>query len=505
MSRFRIYATLIAGAIGGPSASLTMPRGLPSSLANPTAAYPATIGPGAAQSIYCHPRSRLASAALAECAGLSAEGAYTAPMGWGWDGHAQTILAALFRATPAVEYTRELIATPDGGTLALDVYSRRRGGRWAGRRSGRALVSAESSAQGERAPINRRPFVLLTAGLGGGSDNAYVRSMAVAAADSGYHVAVLNMRGQGGSPLTSPRFFSAHRGSTDDLRLAIAHARAHDHLAAHAPAVTAVGFSVGAAVVVNALAEQEGEGEGLGEGEVKGISSDSRIDAAVALACPHDLAATDASLSSGLSRAYAWSITRSLLTNFKTANAAELFSRARREGGGAIAAWDGRAMDVDVEALLRSSSVRDIDETLTSNCFGYASADDYYERSSPAQRLGSVRVPLLLVNAADDPLVPAHSLPYEAARRSEHVVLAVTAHGGHLGWCDGAWPFGRATWCERTACGFLDAAFAHAADARPTAEAMGRRQGEVGAREASPAAGADVPWPETVAALSHAG
>jgi hypothetical protein len=92
--------------------------------------------------------------------------------------------------------------------------------------------------------------------FGGGSQDAYVRSMAASAAARGWRVAVLNMRGCGGSAVVTPRLFSAHRGSTDDLRLAVAHARRRPHLAAHAPKVAAVGWSNGATILNNALAEQ---------------------------------------------------------------------------------------------------------------------------------------------------------------------------------------------------------------------------------------------------------
>jgi pimeloyl-ACP methyl ester carboxylesterase len=70
-----------------------------------------------------------------------------------------------------------------------------------------------------------RPMLLLASGLGGGSQDTYVRSMAATAAERGWQVAVVNMRGCGGSPVTSPRLFSAFRGANDDLRLAVSHLR----------------------------------------------------------------------------------------------------------------------------------------------------------------------------------------------------------------------------------------------------------------------------------------
>ena len=36
--------------------------------------------------------------------------------------------------------------------------------------------------------------------------------------------------------------------------------------------------------------------------------------------------------------------------------------------------------------------------------------------------------------------------------------MALTSHGGHLGWCDEGDPWAGPGWTERVACGFLEAA-----------------------------------------------
>jgi pimeloyl-ACP methyl ester carboxylesterase len=45
---------------------------------------------------------------------------------------------------------------------------------------------------------------------------------------------------------------------------------------------------------------------------------------------------------------------------------------------------------------------------------------------------GQVNVPLLCLNAEDDPIIPATALPHEDAQAAPNVVLAVTALGGHV-------------------------------------------------------------------------
>ena len=57
--------------------------------------------------------------------------------------------------------------------------------------------------------------------------------------------------------------------------------------------------------------------------------------------------------------------------------------------------------------------------------------------------------------------VPGSSLRLAAehARANPQLLMAVTAHGGHLGWCERDDPWGRwagPAWCERAVLGFLE-------------------------------------------------
>lgn len=400
--------------------------------------------------VYCDPTSPLAKRVLARCPTLSPAGFYRAPAPWGWNGHLQTILAALNRRTRSVVYARELLPTPDGGTLALDILVSV-GAERAPKGAGSTVLPVEQTEA--RAARGEQPVLLLTSGLGGGSQDAYVRSMAAHASEAGWRVCVLNMRGCGGSRVTSPRFFSAHRGSTDDVRLAVAHIRASEHLGLRAPCVAAMGWSNGATIVNNALAEQSTTHPPGAEGGAR-----HWLDAGVTLACPLNMPAADANLARPFHAAvYDRSIAAGLSRNFADSGGAAVFRQAQ-EGGGSVRAWDGSEMRVDVDELLASTTIRRIDELITSRCFGFGSVGDYYAEASSDQRLQSVAVPLLLLSAHDDPLAPGHSLPYERVRRTPHVLLALTAHGGHLGWCDERAPFGAPLWVERTACDFLAAA-----------------------------------------------
>lgn len=79
--------------------------------------------------------------------------------------------------------------------------------------------------------------------------HSYVRHTALAAAARGYRVVVVNHVGASGSPVTSPRLYSA--GHTGDLRLALR------HIAARYPAAPlfAAGWSLGANILVLGLGQ----------------------------------------------------------------------------------------------------------------------------------------------------------------------------------------------------------------------------------------------------------
>jgi len=365
---------------------------------------------------------------------------YEAPW-WLRQADVMTIYAAKFRETEEVDYERHLVETLDGGVVALDVV------RSAG---GVVALDAVRSAGGiPAAPVDgNAPFALLVSGLGGGSQDGYVRNMAAALVRAGWRAAVLNMRGCGGSPVLTPRLFSAYRGSTDDVRLGLRYVRREllGGAAGERGDVMLVGWSNGATIVANALAEQT---TGTGKGH------DGRwtcADAGAVLAAPYDMPRSTKHMEGELFQRFVYnrSVTRSLVTQFECHM--NLFS------DGPVQRWSDDVADVqvDMDLLLGAWTIRDVDEAITRKVFGYDSVDDYYHHASCFRRLGHVDVPLLLVSAADDPMSTGW-IPIREVRDNENLLLAYTEHGGHLGWQD-AENCGRSCWAEQAVVEFFKAA-----------------------------------------------
>ena len=83
-------------------------------------------------------------------------------------------------------------------------------------------------------------------------------------------------------------------------------------------------------------------------------------------------------------------------------------------------------------------TLRAYDDAITSPLYGFRGADDYYARISSARFAPHVRIPLLALNAADDPIVGPAAPPLREALASPWLVIGRTAGGGHLGWFERA-------------------------------------------------------------------
>lgn len=118
---------------------------------------------------------------------------------------------------------------------------------------------------------------------------------------------------------------------------------------------------------------------------------------------------------------------------------------------------------VDIDYVLKARTIREFDERFTSLLFGYKSCAEYYRDASPDKKLPNTAVPILCLNAADDPFSPQHAFPVNIVQDLPNVALLLTAHGGHIAFLEGLFPRGE-SYMERLFGQFVQAVFEHPKD-----------------------------------------
>jgi uncharacterized protein len=78
-------------------------------------------------------------------------------------------------------------------------------------------------------------------------------------------------------------------------------------------------------------------------------------------------------------------------------------------------------------------TIYDFDDRFTAPAFGFGTADNYYATQSSNQFLDRIRVPALLVQAKDDPLIPFEVYQHPSFAQNPYLRLLAVEHGGHLG------------------------------------------------------------------------
>lgn len=265
------------------------------------------------------------------------------------------------------------------------------------------------------APSADGPLVILFHGLEGSSRSPYAAGLMHRMHELGFQALTMHFRGCGGEPNRLPRSYYA--GDTGDMAWLV------EHLAGRFPGrpVAAIGVSLGG----NALLKWLGE-----TGEANPLS------AAVAISVPFDLDKAARRMERGLSRLYQ----------------GYLVGRLRRS---TQAKCRRMPLPIDCAALPRLRTFREFDDAVTARLHGFRDVDDYYGQCSCRQYLRGIRIPTLILHAADDPFMSPDVIPTEA-ELSSFVHLDLARHGGHVGFMDGWGSY----WLERRVPGWLQQSLA---------------------------------------------
>ena len=238
-------------------------------------------------------------------------------------------------------------------------------------------------------------------GLEGSSASHYAEAFADFARTHGMRYAVPHFRGCSGELNRAPRAY--HSGDFEEIGWILARLRQR-----HQGAMVAIGVSLGG----NAL---------LRWAEEMGEQAARVVDAVASVSSPLDLAASGQAIGRGFNRLV---YTRRFLNTMKPKAMEKL---AQHPGL------------FKADALRAARDLYEFDNVFTAPLHGFRNAEDYWSRASAKPHLHRIRIPALVVNARNDPFVPAWSLP-RPSDAGRWVTLWQPLHGGHVGFAQGRMP-----------------------------------------------------------------
>jgi uncharacterized protein len=304
---------------------------------------------------------------------------YRAPL-WLPGGNLQTIWAATLSRRylgSGPQFGRERWTTPDADFIDVDHLQRP-----------------------PAAPPPARHLVLFH-GLEGSSASQYAQAFGSIAQERGWAYSVPHFRGCSGELNLAPRAY--HSGDFEEVGWILQRLRQRSS----APLLV-VGISLGG----NAL---------LRWAQESGASAASTAAAIAAVSSPIDMAAAGRAIDQGFN----WLVySRMFLRTMKPRALAKLAQHPGLFDGAKLAA---------------ARTLFEFDNVFTAPLHGFRDTPDYWARASAKPRLAQIRIPALVLNARNDPFVPAACLPTSNSV-GNHVSLWQPMHGGHVGFPHGAPP-----------------------------------------------------------------
>ncbi len=300
---------------------------------------------------------------------------YEAPS-WARGADLQTILPAEVMPRPKVVYRREIWDTPDGDIIATD---------W---------ITPEPKDP-------NAPVMVHLHGLEGSSHSHYAEALMAYCRDNNMYCVVVNYRSCGGILNKNRAFYTA----ADDKEWDWVFKKIRDRFPKSK--IFAMGASLGANNLLHWLG-------------TRGEAACPYVVAAVSVSNPFVLKESLRRVQKGFSKIYEINFVFTL----------------KRKALEKLKIYPGM---VDEKAVKTALSMREFDDAVTAPLSGFRNAIDYYYKCSCKRELKGIRVPTLVINAINDPIVGNKCLPTEA-EVSDKVILEYSEEGGHCGFPIGSFP-----------------------------------------------------------------
>jgi len=290
-------------------------------------------------------------------------------------GHLQTLYPALFRKQKAPSITNEIFELEDGDFVEAFWHNR-------------------PELKGST------PIVILFHGLEGSYDSPYIQGMMNALAKENIASVLMHFRGCSGKNNRLARAY--HSGDTADAFSWILHVK---KAFPNAP-LFAVGYSLGGNMLLKLLGESK---------------KDSPLQAAVSVSAPMQLDVCASKMDRGFSKVYQYHLMRSLVP--------ALLKKYQYHDMSTL-------IGINTKEVKKLKNFWKYDDVYTAPIHGFASAHDYYEKSSSKQYLKYITTPTMIIHSVDDPFMTPAILP-QKSELSKSIHMEVSPHGGHVGFVSG--------------------------------------------------------------------
>lgn len=243
--------------------------------------------------------------------------------------------------------------------------------------------------------VNSDKLVVISHGLEGNAHRPYVKGMVKAFNEHDYDVLAWNYRGCGNEMNYQIRFY--HSGATDDLDHIIKYVRSKvSYLSIHL-----IGFSLGGNLTLKFLGEKEN-------------AIYPEVHNGVTFSVPLNLSTS----SNKMDEFQNWIYSKRFLYYLK----GKIRQKAQMMPD-----------KISLKPLKQINSIRDFDDFYTGPLHGFKDAEDYYESNSSIYFLERIKIPVLIVNALNDPFLSKDCYPEADSIRNENITMEFPKKGGHCG------------------------------------------------------------------------
>lgn len=254
---------------------------------------------------------------------------------------------------------------------------------------------------------NSGPIVVIMHGLEGSIKSSYVRGILSALKQHGFRAVLMNFRGCSGEHNHTSKAY--HAGETSDFDFVVQTL----HQRYPSEKLAAIGFSLGGNVLLKYLGETH---------------RNHLLSCAVAVSVPFLLNRSADRMQAGFSVIYQNKLLALLRKKMRNKNKFV-------------------PLPVDVNNIEKIKNFWQFDTEITAKLYNFKDANEYYQQSSSAYYLSSIKIPTLILHARNDPFLYADAIPIQSALPA-CVQLQLSKSGGHVGFVSGAIPGRARYWLE---------------------------------------------------------